>query len=306
MELNELLGIGDFMLVERSYADQKWLGRTLEYLGKVKGEDVVEAIRILDEQNELIGLAIRDKDLEFLIIFTDVIADSGKKEEFEALASMVKVAKTKDVAVKRAEFHDGMVEFYSFGLVNRLFCDCNLNLKEECFYPRERIEVLKNVLGDFITENELSGNNKTLEIGCGDGGATIALHELGIYPLTVDINKCEICKGLEEEVLEPKRCIVLDCSLLSSFFDKEFDVVFGFMVGKLTHFEQLNWENVLRAVPNVLITGGKVLFTLSSEEEAVIITDLLNDDFEGEIKENKESNGYFDQWLYLGKLRESA
>nr|AAU82214.1 methyltransferase [uncultured archaeon GZfos11H11] len=304
MELNELLGIGDFMLVEKSYADQKWLGRTLEYMAKVKGEDVVEAIRILDKQQELIGLAIRDKDLEFLIIFTDVIADSGKKEEFEALASMIKGAKTKEV--EKAEFHEGMVEFYSIGLVNRLFCDCNLNLKEDSFYPRERIEVLKNVLGEFITENELSGNNKTLEIGCGDGGATIALHELGIYPLTVDINKCEICKGLEEEALEPKRSIVLDCSLLSSFFDKEFDVVFGFMVGKLTHFEQLNWEKVLREVSNVLRSEGKVLFTVSSEEEAVIITDLLNDDFEGEIKENKGSNGYFDQWLYVGKLRVSA
>jgi cyclopropane fatty-acyl-phospholipid synthase-like methyltransferase len=304
MELNELLGIGDFMLVEKSYADQKWLGRTLEYMAKVKGEDVVEAIRILDEQQELIGLAIRDKDLEFLVIFTDVIADSGKKEEFEALASMVKGATTKEV--EKAEFHEGMVEFYSLGLVNRLFCDCNLNLKEDSFYPRERIEVLKNVLGEFITENELSGNNKTLEIGCGDGGATIALHELGIYPLTVDINKCEICKGLEEEALEPKRSIVLDCSLLSSFFDKEFDVVFGFMVGKLTHFEQLNWNKVLREVSNVLRSEGKVLFTVSSEEEAGIITDLLNDAFEGEIKENKESNGYFDQWLYLGKLRVSA
>ncbi|NOR77153.1 MAG: methyltransferase domain-containing protein [Methanophagales archaeon] len=304
MELNELLGIGDFMLVEKSYADQKWLGRTLEYMAKLKGEDVVEAIRILDKQQELIGLAIRDKDLEFLIIFTDVIADSGKKEEFEALASMVKGAKTKEV--EKAEFHEGMVEFYSLGLVNRLFCDCNLNLKEDSFYPRERIEVLKNVLGEFITENELSGNNKTLEIGCGDGGATIALHELGIYPLTVDINKCEICKGLEEEALEPKRSIILDCSLLSSFFEKEFDVVFGFMVGKLTHFEQLNWEKVLREVSNVLRSEGKVLFTVSSEEEAVIITDLLNDDFEGEIKENKGSNGYFDQWLYVGKLRVSA
>ncbi len=304
MELNELLGIGDFMLVEKSYADQKWLGRTLEYMAKLKGEDVVEAIRILDKQQELIGLAIRDKDLEFLIIFTDVIADSGKKEEFEALASMVKGAKTKEV--EKAEFHEGMVEFYSIGLVNRLFCDCNLNLKEDSFYPRERIEVLKNVLGEFITENELSGNNKTLEIGCGDGGATIALHELGIYPLTVDINKCEICKGLEEEALEPKRSIILDCSLISSFFDKEFDVVFGFMVGKLTHFEQLNWEKVLREVSNVLRSEGKVLFTVSSEEEAVIITDLLNDDFEGEIKENKGSNGYFDQWLYVGKLRVSA
>jgi SAM-dependent methyltransferase len=299
MELNELLGIGDFMLVEKSYADQKWLGRTLEYMAKVKEEDVVEAIRITDVRKELIGIAIRDKDLGFWIIFTDVIADRGKKEEFEALASVVKGAELKEV--ERAEFHEGMVEFYSLGLVNRLFCDCNL--KEEGFYPRERIEVLKTVLGEFIIENELSGNEKTLEIGCGDGGATIALHELGISPLTVDINKCEICKGLEEEALEPKKSIVLDCSLLSSFFGKEFEVVFGFMVGKLTHFEQLNWEKVLREVPKVLRSEGKVLFTVSSEEEAGIITDILKDEFESEIKENKGSNGYFDQWMYVGALR---
>jgi SAM-dependent methyltransferase len=300
MELNELLGIGDFMLVEKSYADQKWLGRTLEYMAKEKEEDVIEAIRITDERKELIGIAIRDKDLGFWIIFTDVIADRGKKEEFEALASVVKGTETKEV--ERAEFHEGMVEFYSLGLVNRLFCDCNL--KEESFYPRDRIEVLKTVLGEFIRENGLSGNEKTLEIGCGDGGATIALHELGISPLTVDINKCEICKGLEEEVLEPKKSIVLDCSLLSSFFGKEFEVVFGFMVGKLTHFEQLNWERVLREVQKVLRSEGKVLFTVSSEEEAGIITAILKDEFESEIKENKGSNGYFDQWLYVGTLRE--
>jgi len=49
MELNELLGIGDFMLVEQSYAAQKEIGRTLEYLGKVKEGDGAESIRIFAE-----------------------------------------------------------------------------------------------------------------------------------------------------------------------------------------------------------------------------------------------------------------
>jgi SAM-dependent methyltransferase len=300
--LSELLAIDEFMLVEESYAAQKWIGKTLEYLAKVKEDDVLEVLRISDESNELIGLVLHDKDLKFWIIFTDVIADRARKEEFRALARMLSGPKERAVAVKREEFHEGMIEFYSVGLVNRLFCDCSV--REERFYPRRRIEVLKKVLSEFLRENgiQTGAHTAALEIGCGNGGATIALHELGIFPRTVDINKCEICKGLEEGVLDPRKSIVLDCSLLSSFFGREFEVVFGFMVGKLTPFERFNWEKVLLEVPKILKSKGKVLFTLSSEEEAGIVHQLLQDVFIGELQENKESDGYFDKWIYIGTL----
>ncbi|RZN40920.1 MAG: methyltransferase domain-containing protein [Methanophagales archaeon ANME-1-THS] len=302
LDLGELLAIDEFMLVEESYAAQRWIGKTLEYLGKVRADDVLEVLRIFDESDELIGLALHDKDLKFWIIFTDLIADRARKEEFRALARMISGPKERVLAVKRKAFHEAMVEFYSVGLVNRLFCDCNV--KEERFYPRGRIEALKKVLGEFLRENEIQTGAHTaaLEIGCGNGGATIALHELGLSPLTVDIDKCEICKGLEEGVLDPRKSIVLDCSLLSSFFGREFDVVFGFMVGKLTPFERFNWDKVLLEAPKVLKSNGKVLFTVSSEEEAEIVHQLLQDVFTGDVKENKESDGYFDRWIYTGTL----
>ncbi len=313
MELNELLGIEDFMLVEQSYAALKEIGRTLEYLGKVKEGDVTESIRILTEtrikgkNKELIGIAIQDKDLGFWIIFTDFISNKRSKEEFEVLANRIKGAKEREVEVEREKFREGVIEFYSVGLVNGLFYNCvsDLNLEGASFYPRQRTEALKKVLDEFVSENDLEkdrGGKKTLEIGCGDGGATIALHESGIFPFTVDINECEICKGLEEGVLEPTRSIVLDCSVLSTFFGKEFDVVFGFMIGKLTPFNRFEWERVLREVHNVLKSSGKVLFTVSSEEEAVMVKEILKDEFEGKLKENKESEGYLDHWMYTGSL----
>ncbi len=304
MELNKLLGIGDFMLVEESYASQKWLWKTLEYLRKIKREDVVEVIRIFDERKERIGIAVYDRDLGFWLIFTDVIADRRSKEEFEALASVIKCNEEREVEVKRERFREGVIEFYSIGLVNRLFCDCDL--KEVGFYPKERTEVLKKVLGEFLMEKgvDISENKKTLEIGCGNGGGTIALHESDIFPFTIDINKCEICKGLEEGVLEPPKSIVLDCSALSSFFGKEFDVVFGFMVGKIEPFNRFEWERVLREAHKVLKSKGNVLFTVSSEEEAIIVKEILTDKFEGGIRENKDSDGYIDQWVYMGELRD--
>ena len=309
MELNELLGIGDFMLVEQSYAAQKEIGRTLEYLGKVKEGDVAESIRIFAEtrnknkEKELIGIAIYDKDLGFWMVFTDFFADTRSKEDFEALASRINGTKEGEKEVERDKFREGVMEFYSVGLVNGLFYNCDSNLDDPSFYPRQRTEALKNVLAEFLRENDLEKGmegKKTLEIGCGDGGATIALHESGIFPFTVDINECEICKGLEEGVLEPKRSIVLDCSMLSAFFGKEFDVVFGFMIGKLTPFNRFEWEGVLRGVHRILKDMGKVLFTVSSEEEAVMVKEILKDEFEGEIKENKDSDGYLDHWIYIG------
>jgi len=299
--LSDLLAIDDVMLVEESYAAQRWIGKTLEYMAKVKEDDVLAVLSIYDERNELIGIALRDRALNFWIIFTDVIADRARKEEFGVRARLISGPKERAVAVNRERFHEGVIEFYSVGLVNRLFCDCSV--KEERFYPRARIEVLKKVISEFLSEHEIQiGHTKALEIGCGTGGATIALHELGIFPLAIDLNKCEICKGLEEGVLDPRRSIVLDCSLLSSFFGREFDVVFGFMVGKLTPFERFNWEKVLREVPKILKSKGKVLFTVASEEEAEIVNEILQDVFTAELKENKESDGYFDKWIYAGEL----
>ena len=304
-ELSNLLVIDDFVLVEDSYAGQKWIDKTLDYMSKVKEADVLAVIQVYDERNELIGIAVRDKDLSFWMVFTDVTAEEGmRKEEFEALARKIKGAKESELVVERGKFHEGVIEFYSVGLVNRLFCDCDL--KAESFYPRGRVEALKKALIEFLGEYgiDTGSNKKTLEIGCGDGGATIALHESGIFPFTIDVDKCEICKGLEEGVLEPKKSIVLDCSLLSAFFGKEFDVVFGFMVGKLTQFERFGWEKVLREVPKVLKSKGKVLFTVSSEEETGILNEILSSEFEGVIKENRESDGYLDHWLYTGELKD--
>ena len=297
LKLNELLGIEDFILVESSYAEQRWIAKTLDYMRKVKRADVDELLRIYDESSALIGVAIHDRELGFWIVFTDFIAGRREIEEFNALAADMGGDREREVEVKWRAFREGVIEFYSTGLVNRLFCDCNI--KEVSFYSRARIEALKKLVTVFIGEAPIGD---TIEIGCGAGEATVALHELGISPITVDINKCEICRGLEEGVLEPGKSIVLDCSLLSSFFSREFDVVFGFMVGKLTPYEIFNWEKVLREVPKVLRVGGKVLFTVSSEEEAKILEDILEDTFKGEIKENKASDGYFDHWIYTGTL----
>lgn len=303
LELGRLLGIDQLVLVEASYVAQKQLGLTLEYLSNIKDTDIAGVIRVYDERQELTGIAILDKELGFWIIFTDFLADSVERAEFERLAKKLQGERERSVHLTRQQFREGVMEYYALGLVNRLFCECTIS--EARFYPRDRVEILKHVIQAFLAEQGLEAGTQlsTLEIGCGNGGATIALHELGISPIAVDINRCELCKGLEERVLDPKRSVVMDCSQLSAFFSREFGVVFGFMVGKLTPFERFTWEKVLREVPKVLTSRGTVLLTVSSEEEARILEELLHDTFEAVVRENSESKGYFDQWVYQGRLK---
>jgi len=303
LELGRLLGIDQLVLVEASYVAQKQLGLTLEYLGNIKDTDIAGVIRVYDERQGLMGIAIRDKELGFWIIFTDFLADSVERAEFERLAHKLHGERERSVHLTRQQFREGVMEYYALGLVNRLFCECTIS--EERFYPRDRVEILKHVIQAFLAEQgiEAGAQLHALEIGCGNGGATIALHELGISPIAVDINRCELCKGLEERVLDPKRSVVMDCSQLSAFFSREFEVVFGFMVGKLTPFERFTWEKVLHEVPKVLTSRGTVLLTVSSEEEARILEELLTESFEAVVRENKESKGYFDQWIYQGRVK---
>ena len=304
MELNELVGIDSFVLVEESYAAQKWLDRTRDYLGRLDSTNLESSIRIRDTDGALIGLALRDRELEFWMIFTDILADQRLRTEFETLAEGLQGSEECEAVVDRAAFHEGVIEYYSLGLVNRLFCECKI--KAPSFYPRDRVESLKAVLTEFfdVMGVDAPEHIRSLEIGCGDGGATLALHELGIAPLTLDIEKCEICKGLEEGVLDPKKSIILDCAQLSAFFGQEFELVFGFMVGKLNPFDNFMWERVLREVPKVLKSRGKVIFTVSSKAEAELLKELLHQFFDATIKENETSNGYFDQWLYMAALKE--
>ena len=60
----------------------------------------------------------------------------------------------------------------------------------------------------------LPKDESILEICCGNGMATQALVRLGQRPLSMDSDRCDLCQGLKSELLDPKRCFVLDARLL--------------------------------------------------------------------------------------------
>ncbi len=155
---------------------------------------------------------------------------------------------------------------------------------------------------------EQSGNTDfagmdVFEICCGNGMATIALTELGCDPFCMDSDSCAICEGLEHGVLTPHRSAVLDATELSAFFDAEsFDCVIGFMLGAIYPFNKDLWARIMSESAVLLRENGLLVFTVHKEEEIVILKEVMDAiGVEGEIIDNRDAAGVYDQWVYLGR-----
>ncbi len=309
MELRRVLG--DFVLAESWFEDLRGIMKSLHIMRHMEAE---RAMLIAESETERrLGIALKSdesiernehksgaRDAACWIIFTDIFADGYQKKQFEQIsADILSCVEHDTVHIGRKEFIESIIEYFSTGLVKGFLCDCDM--KERAFYSKERVKVLKNVLSKFIRDNGIGSDSDTVEICCGDGAATIALHELGISPIAADINKCEICRGLREGVLDPKRSVVLNCAHLSHFFPNAFDCLFGFMLGKITPFNLFEWEPVIRDIPNALKNNSYIFLSFSSEWEAEKVKSMLRN-FNCETFKNENSDGYFDHWILTGVL----
>jgi hypothetical protein len=133
--------------------------------------------------------------------------------------------------------------------------------------------------------------------------STLALYRLGLDPLAVEINKCMVCQGLEQGVLNPQRVLVMDATSLSRYFEPgSFDAVMGYMLGLVYEFNKELWVGIMREAVSVASEGAILLFTVSSKPEIEILAEALRvAGVKGEIIDNTDSEGTYDQWLFVGR-----
>jgi SAM-dependent methyltransferase len=285
MLFNDLLGIADepVQLIERSFSDQKACKLTRHQLTEIvrSGMPFGEVIRITGAggpggHDELLGIAIlaNSEGQDFRMIFVNTIC--------------------------------AIIEYYSIMLVNRMLCDRCISAKKPFseIFSESRVDRLTTLLKTI----ELSGNTDfagmdVLEICCGNGMATIALTELGCDPFCMDSDQCAICEGLEHGVLAPHRSAVLDATELSAFFDAEsFDCIIGFMLGAIYPFNKDLWARIMSESAGLLRENGLLMFTVHKGEEIIILKEVMDAiGMEGEIIDNRDDAGVYDQWVYLGR-----
>ncbi|AKB13990.1 MAG: class I SAM-dependent methyltransferase [Methanosarcina thermophila] len=318
MLLQELLGIDEeIYFVEESYLAQRTLKRTLDYLKGVRKfaeEGQIRLLRVREGEHTLGILVFNQADEEvpvnFWSVFTGALAETRSKKDFEVLMDSLLAFNLpeKDIEVSSESWRDAVNEYYSLMLVNRNLCEgCSVKPESyESVFSENRVRRVAEVF-DILQEKGFYPEGKVLEVCCGNGMSTIALYRLGLDPLAVEINKCAVCQGLEQGVLNPRKTIVMDATTLSRYFEPgSFDAVMGFMLGLVYEFNKELWIGIMREAVSVAKEGGLILFTVSSKPEIEILARaLLRMGVEGEIVDNTDSEGTYDQWFFVGRKQKA-
>jgi hypothetical protein len=311
MLLHELFNIEEeIYFVEESYLAQRTIERTLHYLKGVSEGQQMQLLRAREGEHTL-GLLIfnpadEEVSVDFWSVFTGSLAVAPLKQEFEDIANSLLTSNIpgKDVEVSSEKWRNTVNEYYSLMLVNRNLCPvCTFKPESyESVFSEKRVMRVAKLL-DFLQKKGFYFGGRLLEVCAGNGMSTLALHRRGLDPLVVEINKCAVCQGLEQRVLDPRKVIVMDATSITRYFDPEtFDAVMGFMLGLIYEFNKELWTGIIREAISVANKGALLLFTVSSKPEIEILTEALHRaGVEGDIIDNMDSEGIYDQWVFVGR-----
>jgi len=288
--LNRLLDLGEeesIFLAEESWQDLLELPVTTEILQE--GLDTDACIEVKD-----LGFALHlSEPAELWLLLTDKYSP---RKIFPEHAEKWRSKIIKTVQVNEGDFFPALTEYFSHSLAAELFCE-SCSVKEAPHYVEERIERLMQLLPPILPKDE-----SILEICCGSGTATQALFRMGQHPLSMDSDRCDLCLAMKSELLDPKRCFVLDARLLPCIFPaRSFNTVLGFMVGLIDDFNWPLWRDILLKATS--LAKKMVLFTVYTQKEAELIAKALGEaGWKGRIIDNRDSKGIYDQWAYLAVM----
>jgi len=317
MLLHQVLGLDNdenLFLPEESYSNLNDLYRTLGFMEQmVQFQGIDGEVRAVQDGKDIICLAIHNQATgeypSFWAVFTNVVALSGIQSaaagQFGRLASVLLQAadNVNLIDISARELIGALQEYFSIALVEKQLCDGCVKPTEtyDMVYLDIRVKRLDELFKKLGCKFDASG--KVLEICCGNGMATLSLEKRGIFPLTTDYDRCQVCQGLEHGVLKPRRTIVMDATRLTDFFEGEsFDVVIGFMLGTIYNFNKDIWAAMMDESLKVVKPGGTLLFTVNKREEMDILENVLDSlGAVGEVIDNTDENGIYDQWVYLGR-----
>jgi SAM-dependent methyltransferase len=318
MLLQELLGIDEeIYLIEESYTSQRTPERTLQYLNRFQNFPDMENTRLVRvrQAGHTLGLlffnpAEGDVPVDFWSVFTGAFAQAAMKSRFEALADSILalIPPEKDVEISYEAWMRAVNEYYSLMLVNRNMCD-SCSVRPESYssvFSENRIKRVADIL-ELLRKKGYYPEGRLLEVCCGNGMSTLALYRSGLDPLAIEVNKCTVCQGLEQQVLNPQRVMVMDATAVSRYFEPgSFDAVMGFMLGLIYDFNKELWIRIIREAVSVASDGAVLLFTVSSKPEIEILADaLFRAGVEGEIVDNTDAEGAYDQWFFVGRKQKS-
>lgn len=317
MRLDELLGIkGDIVMAEPSYQNNLHIDESLGLLHRIASdltrfdEPVNARMIVIEDGKEAYALALyspaddEEDCCETWTILTTAL-DSENQCLFEELVHTIRDHVKSDgvatLTLEKTPFKDAIREYYSLKLMENLG---KYALNPESVHNRPRVERIKELVGRLKKSSGIEIRGKVIEICCGNGMATAALHELGIEPICVDNDPYSITEGLLARTLKPERTIVADATELSHVLKgEEFDTAIGFMLGDIDNFNRPIWKQILLETLKVTKNGGNLFFTVRTEPEARFIDETVNKLAVGKVIRPDKEETLYDRWIYIGKKK---
>lgn len=290
MRLNELLDLGEeesIFLAEESLQDLLDLPVTRQIV-----EEGVDWDRCIDVVDTGIAFHLSGQE-DFWLFLTDRYS---KEKILTSAAASCKSNVMKTIMVDESDLLNAVIEYYATSLADELLCE-SCSTIDDLHYAEDRIARLVDLLKPNLS---CTKEDRVLEICCGSGIATQALSRLGLDPLAMDSDRCELCLAMKKGFMDPKRCLVMDARLLPRYFSgKPFHTVLGFMVGLIEDFNWPLWREILLAAAS--LAKKELFFTVYSQKEACIIAkELERAGWKGEVIDNQDPGGIYDQWVYRG------
>lgn len=277
----------DIFLAEESMGDLITLPVTSELVSSG-----IEADRAI-ELGEGLGVALHlTEPAEFWLVLTDKYS---KNKIVENLRKQQEKLTWERAKMTESEFFEAIIEYFSSSLTSELFCEL-CDVQGGPLYVEERIRRLESFLAPRIPRE-----TSLLEICCGNGMATQSLRRLGARPISMELDRCEMCQGLKAGKLEPNRSFVLDARLLNFFFKPEsFDIVVGFMVGLIDQINWSKWKEILLTASG--LAKNTVIYTVYTKKEADLIAKTLHEaGWAASLIDNHDASGIYDQWIVQAK-----
>lgn len=226
---------------------------------------------------------------EFWLLLTDRYSPDKILEGFSPRGRNKRSIGTND-----ADFIQALIEYYATFLAGEFLCD-SCSVIGPPLYNEERIKRLESLL------EPLPKGLNILEVCCGSGMGTQALLRRGFAPWSMESDRCDLCQALKSGSMDPSKSFVLDAKLLRHFFrQKSFDAVIGFMMGLIDRSNWPIWKNIILVSSS--LAKDMVFYTVYSRNEAELIAQTLAEEgFQGEIIDNHDPKGIYDQWAYMGR-----
>ena len=277
MMVATLFGLDEVFFLEPAYEwliDNVYTDQFLTIEGK-------EARVIIDEEERPIAMAVKaDRWYAISLLHrepTDALIEALERYDLEVYST------------RRSDFIAATREYFSILLESE-----NKPALED-FNEKRMLDVAWLIGRSF--DGELK-DKVCLDVGCGSGLGSAALHSLGMRAVSYDLDPSLLSRGLHEGRLYHHETMRIDGTRARMYIDPvEYGLVL--MAGKIAEFNSFLWKQI---IDDAFTLSSSTLITVETKEEADMVKKWCPKGRKIKVFEN-DRDPFYDRWVILALNR---